>query len=49
MLLLGRLPSTADHVDWEGWRFEVVDLDGKRVDKVLVTRGPEPVAETASK
>jgi putative hemolysin len=35
MLLLGRLPRTADHVDWEGWRFEVVDLDGKRVDKVL--------------
>jgi len=43
MLLLGRLPVTADHVDWEGWRFEVVDLDGKRVDKVLVARGPEPV------
>ena len=47
--LLGRLPSTADHVDWEGWRFEVVDLDGKRVDKVLVTRGPEPALESASK
>ncbi len=40
MLLLGRLPRTADHVDWLGWRFEVVDLDGKRVDKVLVTRLP---------
>ena len=37
MLLLGRLPATADAVEWEGWRFEVVDLDGKRVDKVLVT------------
>jgi putative hemolysin len=48
MLLLGRLPNAADHVDWEGWRFEVVDLDGKRVDKVLVTRGPEPVTETSS-
>jgi putative hemolysin len=47
MLLLGRLPSTADHVDWEGWRFEVVDLDGKRVDKVLVTRTPEPAIESA--
>ncbi|HEV7915617.1 MAG TPA: hemolysin family protein [Albitalea sp.] len=35
MLLLGRLPNTADSVEWEGWRFEVVDLDGKRVDKVL--------------
>jgi putative hemolysin len=48
MLLLGRLPTTTDHVDWEGWRFEVVDLDGKRVDKVLVTRGPEPVVEAAT-
>jgi len=37
MLLLGRLPQTTDSVEWEGWRFEVVDLDGKRVDKVLVT------------
>jgi putative hemolysin len=37
MLLLGRLPHTADAVEWEGWRFEVVDLDGKRVDKVLAT------------
>ena len=37
MLLLGRLPDEADSVEWEGWRFEVVDLDGKRVDKVLVS------------
>jgi putative hemolysin len=41
MLLLGRLPDITDRVDWEGWRFEVVDLDGKRVDKVLVMRAPE--------
>jgi putative hemolysin len=38
MLLLGRLPATAETVDWQGWRFEVIDLDGKRVDKVLVSR-----------
>jgi putative hemolysin len=37
MLLLGRLPKTTDVVEWDGWRFEVVDLDGKRVDKVLAT------------
>ena len=44
MLLLGRLPETADSVEWSGWRFEVVDLDGKRVDKVLVSAlAPEPV------
>ena len=36
MLLLGRLPNTGDSVEWGGWRFEVVDLDGKRVDKLLV-------------
>lgn len=43
MLLLGRLPRTTDAVVWEGWRFEVVDLDGKRVDKVLASdeRTPE--------
>jgi putative hemolysin len=45
MLLLGRLPRTADSVEWEGWRFEVVDLDGKRVDKVLAERLPEPPAQ----
>ncbi len=38
MLLLGRLPKTTDSVEWEGWRFEVVDLDGKRVDKVLASQ-----------
>jgi putative hemolysin len=41
MLLLGRLPGTADSVEWRGWKFEVVDLDGKRVDKVLASRMPE--------
>ena len=35
MLLLGRLPAVTDSVEVTGWRFEVVDLDGKRVDKVL--------------
>ena len=45
MLLLGRLPRTTDTVEWEGWRFEVVDLDGKRVDKVLVARIEEPPGE----
>jgi putative hemolysin len=41
MWLLGRLPKTADVVDWDKWRLEVVDLDGKRVDKVLASRLPE--------
>ncbi|XZG68961.1 hemolysin family protein [Chitinibacteraceae bacterium HSL-7] len=38
MLLLGRLPHTADIATWENWRLEVVDMDGKRIDKVLATR-----------
>ena len=42
MLLLGRLPRISDTVVWEDWRFEVVDLDGKRVDKVLATRTENP-------
>jgi putative hemolysin len=46
MLLLGHLPRTTDKVDWEGWRFEVVDLDGKRVDKVLVSRTEKTGEET---
>ncbi|MFO1293373.1 MAG: hemolysin family protein [Rubrivivax sp.] len=42
IVLLGRLPRTADTVLWGGWRFEVVDLDGRRIDKVLVTRIETP-------
>jgi putative hemolysin len=34
---LNRLPRTGDALDFEGWRFEVVDMDAHRVDKVLAT------------
>jgi putative hemolysin len=37
MMLLGRLPQTGDKTDWDGWRFEIVDMDGKRIDKVLAS------------
>ena len=37
---LGRVPVTGDHFEWNGYRLEVVDMDGRRVDKVLVTRLP---------
>ncbi|OQX15962.1 MAG: hypothetical protein BWK73_05385 [Thiothrix lacustris] len=37
MLILGRLPQTTDHCEWEGWRLEVVDMDGTRIDKVLAS------------
>ncbi|RAM48547.1 MAG: hypothetical protein C6Y22_27355 [Hapalosiphonaceae cyanobacterium JJU2] len=33
---LGRIPAAADHFEWQGMRFEVMDMDGNRVDKVLV-------------
>jgi putative hemolysin len=33
---LGRIPSSADHFTWDGYRFEVVDMDGNRVDKILL-------------
>ena len=33
---LGRVPSTADHFEWDRFRFEVIDMDGRRIDKVLV-------------
>lgn len=34
---LGRIPSAADRFEWGGLSFEVVDMDGRRVDKVLVS------------
>jgi putative hemolysin len=34
----GRLPAAGEHVECAGWRFEVLDLDGKRIDKVLASR-----------
>ena len=37
MLLLGRVPSTGDSTEWEGWRLEIVDMDQKRIDKILAT------------
>lgn len=33
---LGHIPRSSDHFEWEGFRFEVMDMDGNRVDKVLV-------------
>ena len=44
MLQLGRVPKVADHFEWGGWRFEVVDMDRNRVDRLLVARVP-PAAE----
>jgi putative hemolysin len=43
MQLLGRVPAETDHVEWEKWRFEIVDMDGQRIDKVLAS--PAAVTE----
>ena len=42
---LGRIPAAGDTFDWQGLRFEVIDMDGNRVDKVLVS--PHPTAAAA--
>ena len=46
MMLLGRLPQTGDGAEWSGWRFEVVDMDGKRIDKVLARQAAPAVPPT---
>lgn len=37
MSVAGHLPQTGECIEVEGWRFEVVDLDGRRIDKLLLT------------
>ncbi len=39
IMQLGKIPISGEHFEWRKLRFEIVDMDGKRVDKVLV----EPV------
>ncbi len=38
---LERIPHTGDHLEWQGFRFEIVDMDAQRIDKVLVTISKE--------
>jgi putative hemolysin len=37
MTHLEKIPATGDHFEWGGYRFEVVDMDERKVDKILVT------------
>lgn len=37
----GRIPHVGEYFDWAGWRIEVVDLDGARIDKLLLQKLPE--------
>ncbi len=41
MYILQRIPKTGDHMEFNGLRYEVVDMDGIRIDKVMVTKVPE--------
>jgi putative hemolysin len=41
MVSLGRVPQPTDRFEWHGLNFEVMDMDGRRVDKVLVTTLPQ--------
>ena len=43
IMQLGRIPRSTDHFEWLGFRFEVIDMDGNRVDKVLVTPPRKPL------
>ncbi|MFH1497132.1 MAG: hemolysin family protein [Verrucomicrobiota bacterium] len=47
MTYFGRIPREGDTFDYEGWRFEVIDMDRHRVDKVLVSQVPAEPAEAA--
>ncbi|MFA5056672.1 MAG: hemolysin family protein [Opitutaceae bacterium] len=40
MTQFGRIPAAGDHFAWHGWRFEVIDMDRHRIDKVLISREP---------
>lgn len=41
MAMLGRIPRAGDAFDWDRWRIEVMDMDGRRVDKVLMSHAQE--------
>ena len=46
---MGRVPAVAESFEWQGLRFEIVDMDGKRIDKVLVTSVQEPLPDNPGK
>ena len=50
--LLEHIPKSGEYVEWNGFRLEVVDMDGARIDKVLVNRTvsePEDVKDDKEK
>ena len=45
MHFFGRIPHAGEYFDWADWRIEIVDLDGARIDKLLLRRLPEEDAD----
>lgn len=41
---IGHIPTAGNYFLWNGYRFEVVDMDGTRIDKILVEKLPEAEA-----
>jgi putative hemolysin len=42
---LGRMPSIGETLEWEGLRFEIIDMDGRRIDRVLVSEAQRQIKE----
>jgi putative hemolysin len=43
--LMGRIPQPGESLTWNDWRFEIMDMDGLRIDKVLVQQEEQPAEE----
>jgi putative hemolysin len=48
VMQLGRIPAATDSFVWEGLKIEVMDMDGNRVDKVLVTPTGDTISDSAA-
>lgn len=44
---LGHIPEEGETLEWNGYRFEIVDMDRQRIDKLLVSKLPVPKADPA--
>ena len=42
MFMMGKVPSTGDKVTIQNWELEIIDMDGRRIDKVLASQLPDP-------
>jgi len=45
MAQFGRIPQAGEHFSWNGFRFEVIDLDGPRIDKLMIAPATTVTAE----